>query len=59
MLCGVSLLAELTYEKHPHVHYENWFGFYGFAAAATTLVLTLFCLLMRPLLWQDSEYYDD
>ncbi len=56
--CVLSLLAEFSYEKHPHVHYEKWFGFFGLAALGATIGLVLLGLLLRPLLWRDQEYYD-
>lgn len=55
---AVCFLIELTYKKHPHVEYENWFGFYGWAAACATLIMSLVGLLFRPLLWRAEDYYD-
>ena len=58
LLSAAFLLAEFTYEKKPHVHFEHWFGFYSFAAIGATFALALLGLLLRPLLWRDKEYYD-
>ena len=54
----LSLAAEFAVEKHPHVHYEHWCGFYGWAAVGTTIGIVLTGLLLRPLLWRDQGYYD-
>lgn len=57
-LCFIVALGDLTYEKHPHVHYEAWFNFFGFAALAASALLVVVCAIVRPLLSRPEDYYD-
>lgn len=58
ILCCLVALGDLTYEKHPHVHYEAWFNFFGFAALAASVLLVVACSIARPFLSRREDYYD-
>ena len=61
LVFGISVLllvAEVTYEKHPHFEVEEWFGFYcghGFMAVTVTVAVAW---LLRPLIRQKEADRD-
>ena len=57
LLAAALTATDLLYEKHPHVRYEAWFNFYGFAAAAATLALCALGRAVVPLLARKEDYY--
>lgn len=56
--CVMLLAAERAYTKHPHVHYEEWFGFFAIAGLVGMILLGFAGQLARPLLRRDRGYYD-
>ena len=58
VLGGVAAGLDLVYAKHPHVKYEAWLNFYGFAALVATVLLSLTSQLLRPVLERGEDYYD-
>lgn len=59
VFCVVFSFAEFTYEKHPHIRYEGWTGFFVVATIAATLLMIALSSLMRGVLEQEAGYYDD
>ena len=46
-LCGLMLVADAFYGKHPHFGFEAWFGFYawyGFVACVVLVIVAKFSL---------------
>lgn len=58
-LCGLFLLADLFYEKHPHFAVENWFGFYAFFGFAAYCFIVFSAKGLRRLLKRDEDYYGE
>lgn len=58
-LCGLMILADLLYEKHPHFSFEGWFGFYGFFGFIGSFLLVLTAKEMRRVLRRDEDFYDE
>ncbi len=58
-LCVLVASADFIYVKHPHVRYEAWFNFYGFAAFAASCLAVGACYLLRPVISRDEDYYDE
>lgn len=54
----VMALAELGYEKHPHVSYEHWFSFHGFWALLVSVVMMAVAPVARMVLERQEDYYD-
>ena len=61
-VCGLLLVADLFYQRHPHFGFETWLGdwisfssLYGLGACAG---LVLAAKLLRFLLRRDENYYD-
>lgn len=57
-LCGVLLLADLFYAKHPSFPFEGWFGFYAVYGFVASVALVLTAKQLRRLLRRDEDYYD-
>lgn len=58
VLCALSVIADLFYDKHGHFTWENWLGFhagYGFVACVG---LVLAAKQLRKLVKRPEDYYD-
>lgn len=58
-VCGLLILADFLYQKHPHFDMESLFGFYGFFGFIGSVFLVLTAKLMRKILMRDEDYYGD
>lgn len=59
IICLLLALADVFYEKHPHVHFESWFNFFGFFAALATIVLLGIAAVTHNVLQREEDYYDE
>lgn len=57
-LCAVLGLLDLTYDKHVHYPFEDWFGFYGVYGFISCVALVLIAKELRKVLMRDEDYYD-
>ena len=57
VLCGLALLADLFYAKHPHFPVEGWFGFYAWYGFLGSVGLVLAAKGLRRWLRRDEDYY--
>lgn len=57
-VCAGLVLLDLFYDKHPHFHFEEYFGFYGFYGLVGSIGLVLTSKLLRVLLNRKEDYYD-
>lgn len=55
--CGLALLADLFYPKHPHFDVEGWFGFYAIYGFIGSVLLVLTAKGLRRWLRRDEDYY--
>ena len=58
VLCGLAVLADLFYRKHPFFEVENWFGFYAGSGFLGSVTLVLTAKQLRRLLRRDEDYYE-
>jgi len=58
VICFVLIVADLFYHKHVILDFENWFGFYGFFGALSSLLLILVATQWRKIIGRDEDYYD-
>ena len=65
-VCGVSFLLDFGFlifdsmDKHEHVRWENWPGFYGiFGFVACLLVVLVTKYFLRPIVQRKEDFYDD
>ena len=58
ILCVVTALTDLLYEKHPQVRFEGLFNFNGFFAIALTVTFLLLAKCFRSLIARKEDYYD-
>nr|WP_042186742.1 hypothetical protein [Kibdelosporangium sp. MJ126-NF4]CEL17512.1 hypothetical protein [Kibdelosporangium sp. MJ126-NF4]CTQ91261.1 hypothetical protein [Kibdelosporangium sp. MJ126-NF4] len=57
-LCGLALVADLLYGKHPHFGVEGWFGFYPVYGFIGSVGLVLSAKWLRRFLRRDESYYE-
>ncbi len=57
-LCGVAVVADLFYDKHPHFGVEGWFAFYPVYGFAGSVLLVLAAKRLRGILRRDEDYYE-
>jgi hypothetical protein len=57
--CGLLVLAELFYEKHPHFGFDGWFAFYAVFGFAAYCAIVLSAKQLRRLIKRDEDYYGD
>lgn len=57
-VCGLALLADLFYTKHPHFGVESWFGFYAIYGFVGSVTLVLVAKELRRVLRRDEDYYE-
>lgn len=58
VLCGLALLADLFYTKHPHFDFEGWIAFYPVYGFIGSVFLVLSAKELRRVLRRDEDYYD-
>lgn len=58
VVCGLLLLADFFYIKHPHFAFESWFGFYPVFGFAVSFTLVLTAKELRRVLKRDEDYYE-
>jgi hypothetical protein len=58
VLCAGLALADLTYDKHGHYAFEEWFGFYGAYGFFACVGLVLAAKELRKLVKREEDYYD-
>ncbi|MCP3980498.1 MAG: hypothetical protein GY716_14445 [bacterium] len=58
ILCGLSVLADRSYDKHGHYPFEEWLGFHGWYGFLCCVLLALTAGLLRRLVRRDEDYYD-
>ena len=56
--CVVLTLLDLTYHKHGHFTWENFFGFHGFYGFVVFVFIVFAGKLLRRVLMRDEDYYD-
>lgn len=57
-LCGLALLADLFYAKHPHFAVESWPAFYPLYGFVGSVALVLAAKQLRRLLRRGEDYYE-
>ena len=55
---ALSVLVDLTYEKHGHMPVENWFGFHAWYGFVSCVALVFAARGLRRILMRDEHYYD-
>jgi hypothetical protein len=58
VLCGLALIADFFYAKHPHFAVEALPGFYAVYGFAVSMALVLSAKELRRLVRRDEDYYD-
>lgn len=58
LVCGLALLADLLYRKHPYFGFESWFGFYAWFGFVASVSLVLTAKQLRRVLRRDEDYYE-
>lgn len=58
VLCGLAVIADLFYTKHPHFSFEGWFAFYPVYGFVGSVLLVLTSKLLRTVLKRDEDYYE-
>ena len=58
VICGLLMIADLFYHKHPYFAVEKLFGFYAFYGFIMCVLLVLAAKVMRVWLMRDEDYYD-
>ena len=59
IICGLLVLAEFFYEKHPHFAAESWFGFYAGYGFLAYCFIVLSAKALRRLLKRSEDYYGE
>jgi hypothetical protein len=57
-VCALLVVADFFYEKHVHLGFERWIGFYGWYGFVACVLLVLAAKGLRVLLKRDEDYYD-
>lgn len=57
-LCGLALVADLLYDKHPHFSVEGWPAFYALYGFVGSVLLVLTAKQLRRLLKRGEDYYE-
>lgn len=57
-LCGLALIADFFYTKHPHFAVEGWLSFYPIYGFVGSVLLVLAAKQLRRLLKRDEDYYE-
>ena len=57
-ICGLLLLADFFYEKHPQIDADGYFGFYGIYGFVGCVGLVLAAKLLRIIVMRPEDYYD-
>ena len=55
---ALSVLVDLTYEKHGHMPIENWSGFHAWYGFVSCVALVFAARGLRRILMRDEHYYD-
>ncbi len=58
VVCGLLLMADFFYQKHPHFAFEGWFGFFAWFGFVGCVGLVLAAKELRKLVKRDEDYYD-
>jgi hypothetical protein len=58
ILCGLALIADLFYDKHPHFDVEGWPAFYPVYGFVGSVLLVLTAKQLRRLLKRGEDYYE-
>ncbi len=58
-ICGLLVLADFFYEKHPYFGFDGWFAFYAVFGFAAYCVIVLSAKAFRRLVRRDEDYYGD
>ena len=56
-VCALLLVSDLSYDKHAHFGFENWFGFYGIYGFVGCVFLVLAAKELRRVVMRDEDYY--
>ncbi|MDA3922542.1 MAG: hypothetical protein PF501_17965 [Salinisphaera sp.] len=59
IVCGLLILAEFFYVKHPHFGFDGWFAFYPAFGFGAYCLIVLGAKALRPLLWRGENYYHE
>lgn len=57
-VCGLALIADALYAKHPHFTVEGWFGFYAVYGFIGSVALVLAAKQLRKVLMRDEDFYE-
>ncbi|MCA1799621.1 MAG: hypothetical protein LC632_09270 [Xanthomonadaceae bacterium] len=58
VLCVLSVIADLFYEKHAYFWWENLIGFHAMYGFVACVALVLVAKQLRKLLMRPEDYYD-
>lgn len=58
LICALLFVADLLYDKHATFEIEALFGFYGWFAVVSGLLLVFGARLLRKVLMRPEDYYD-
>jgi hypothetical protein len=58
VLCGLALVADFFYTKHPHFAVEALPGFYAVYGFTVSMGLVLSAKWLRRLVRRDEDYYE-
>jgi hypothetical protein len=58
VLCGLALVADFFYTKHPRFGVEGWFGFYALYGFVGSVGLVLSAKWLRRVLRRDEDHYE-
>jgi hypothetical protein len=56
-VCGALLVAEFTYQAHPHFAYESWFAFHAAFGFAAYVAIVTTAKGLRRLVRKSEDYY--
>ncbi|MEM7480542.1 MAG: hypothetical protein AAF481_05170 [Acidobacteriota bacterium] len=55
--CGLLVILDFFYDKHPHFAFEGWIGFFGFYGFLGSIGLVMAAKAMRLILKRPENYY--
>jgi len=58
VVCAISAITDLFYDKHGHFSWEGWFNFHGWYGFVCCFFLVLAAKQLRRVLMRKEDYYD-
>lgn len=59
VVCGLLVLAEFFYHKHPYFEFDGLFAFYAVFGFAAYCTIVFSAKGLRKLIKRDEDYYDE